>query len=135
MRTANLLIGCSMIAALVLAAPAARAQSATPFADPFAREDAPRFVAAFGPQQVLGLERELEEDFRSLGAFGGKRRIDRFTTSTVERPMPWRFYGRLGLLNFQNDLEDTRSNMRITLRRTGPRLSGRVYIGVHRTFH
>jgi len=70
-----------------------------------------------------------------LSAFAGKRRIDGFTES-VEKPKPWTFYGRLGVLNFQNELEPERSNgMRFTLRRTGPRLTGRVYIGIHRSFH
>ena len=71
-------------------------------------------------------------DLQALDAFGGKRRAEGLRP--VERPEPWTLYGRLGLLNFQNQLDPDSSGMRLTLRRTGPGLGGRIYVGVHRRF-
>ena len=45
-------------------------------------------------------------------------------------------YARLGPLNFRNELEPQSSGgTRFGLGRTGPRLTGRAYIGLHRRFH
>ena len=134
MRVSYTLTACVLTAAVLALMPrVAAAQSRHP--DAFERADAPALMQGFSAAQVRGLDRELEEDLRVLSAFAGKRRIDGFTES-VEKPKPWTFYGRLGVLNFQNELEPERSNgMRFTLRRTGPRLTGRVYIGIHRSFH
>ena len=103
--------------------------------DPFARDDAPVPVLNFGPEQVRNLNLEFEDDIRALNAYGGRRRMDRFVINTWERPTPWMAYGRLGPLNFQNEIESQRSQgLRFSFRRTGPKLGGRVYFGIHRTF-
>jgi len=52
----------------------------------------------------------------------------------LERPEPWTLYGRLGLLNFQNQLATDSSGTQLSLRRTGPGLGGRIYIGIRRRF-
>ena len=82
---------------------------------------------------MRALANENEQQLRSLGAFAGKRAVDQFSNSPL-RPKPWTLYGRVGVLNFQNSLESARGGPDITLRRTGPTLTGRVYIGIHREF-
>jgi hypothetical protein len=78
------------------------------------------------------LNQEHEKDLQALDAFGGKRRADGLRP--LERPESWMLYGRFGLLNFQNQLDPDNSGMRFTLRRTGPGLGGKIYVGIHRRF-
>jgi hypothetical protein len=118
-----------MAALLLLAPRAAGAQT-----NPFDRDDAPALVQNFTGGTVRSLEREFRADFYLLDAFSGKRRIDRFDRAALERPQPWNFYGRLGPLNFQNRLEPRSQGLQFSWRRTGPSLTGRIYIGFHRTF-
>jgi hypothetical protein len=73
-----------------------------------------------------------EMDLQALDAFGGKRRAN--GARAPERAAPWTVYGRLGLVNFQNELEPRSSGMQLTWRRTGPRLGGKFYVGIHRRF-
>jgi hypothetical protein len=61
--------------------------------------------------------------------------VDRFERAELERPQPWKFYGRLGPMHFQNQMDAPTQGMQFSWRRTGPSLGGRVYIGIHRTFH
>jgi hypothetical protein len=102
-------------------------------------------VAGSMPQLALGLSsagvralnEEFDDDLRTLNgfSFGGGRRADQSTVGSFERPKPWMLYGRLGVFNFQDELDPSRSEgARITLKRTGPKLTGRYYIGIHRTF-
>jgi hypothetical protein len=77
-------------------------------------------------------EREHEIDLQALDAFEGKRSAEGFRP--LERPGPWTLYGRLGLLNFKNQLEPEGSGMQYSWRRTGPGLGGRLYVGLHRRF-
>jgi hypothetical protein len=84
--------------------------------------------------QVRRLNREFEDDLKSLDAFGGVRRADRWSHA-LERPRVWTLYGRLGVLSFQNDLEPRdKDGFRFSLRRSGPKLTGKVYVGIHREF-
>lgn len=127
--------GCVIVLALLALAPrSAAAQFAHDSA--FARNDAPAVVTDFGAGQVRSMNDQFDVDFYVLGAFGGTRRLDRFSrSSSVERPMPWKLYGRVGVFNFQNEIEPQYSQgLRFSWRRTGPNLTGRVYIGIHRTF-
>ena len=125
-----------MVAPLVALYPAA---AAAQFAgdNPFARNDAPAIVTDFGAGQGSALNEQFDVDFHILGAFAGTRRLDRFDRSSgVEKPTPWKFYGRVGIFNFQREIEPQYSQgLRFSFRKTGPRLTGRVYIGVHRTFN
>lgn len=124
--------GCALIGALLTLAPrSAAAQFAQD--NPLDRNDAPPIVTDFGAGRARG---EVEADFIVLGAFGGPRRLDRFSRNLArERPKPWTVYGRIGMFNFQNEIEPQYSQgLRLSWRRTGPRLTGRVYIGIHRTF-
>lgn len=98
-----------------------------------AAQQAPPHVLGFSPSVVRALDHEHVMDLQGLDAFSGKRRsTDGFRP--LERPGPWKLYGRLGLLNFQNELEPQSSGMQFTWRRTGPRLGGRIYVGIHRRF-
>ena len=90
-----------------------------------------------GSSILRALEDERLQELRTLEPFrGGKRAIDRFSDQVLQRPQPWTLYGRLGVLNFQNPMEQRgdENGMRFTLRSTGPRLTGRIYIGIHREF-
>ena len=71
----------------------------------------------------------------SLSAFGGRSRMDRYVSPAPEKPRHWMVYGRLGVFNFQDYVDQSRSEgTRFTFRRTGPKLTGRIYIGIHREF-
>jgi hypothetical protein len=125
MRASFKAAGCTIVTVLLALAPrAAGAQS-----NPFDRPDAPSFVTDFS-----GAQRAQEQEFSADFAFTGQRRVDRFDISKLERAQPWKFYGRLGPLNFQNQLEPVPQGLQFSWRRTGPSLGGRLYVGVHRTF-
>jgi hypothetical protein len=86
---------------------------------------------------MRALDEERLQELRALEPFrGGKRAIDRFSDQILHRPKPWTLYGRLGVLNFQNALDTSGDDngMKFTLRRSGPKLTGRIYIGIHREF-
>jgi hypothetical protein len=78
------------------------------------------------------LEREREADLQALDAFARKRSTE--GARSLERPAPWTLYGRLGLVNFQNELDGQGSGTQFSWRRTGPGLTGRIYIGIRRRF-
>lgn len=125
--------GCAILMALLLFAPRDAAAGPPQF-DPFERADAPSLALGLSPDQVRRLDLEFDDDVRALDAFGGKRRVAGLS-KRLERRGVWTFYGRLGVLNFQNRMDPHQANStRFTLRRTGPRLTGRVYIGIHRKF-
>ena len=69
------------------------------------------------------------------GAFSGRKSVDRYERSEIERPQPWQFYGRLGPLNFVNRFDSSDSGVQFRFSRTGPSLTGRIYFGIHRTFN
>ena len=97
----------------------------------------PSLALGMSPSAVRALEDEQRQDLRALDAFrGGKRAIDRFSDQVLQQPKPWMLYGRLGVLNFQNALEpgERESGTKFSLRSTGPRLRGKIYIGIHRQF-
>jgi len=79
--------------------------------------------------------RELDE-LHGVDLFGGKRRFDPFDRSLEQRPQAWTLFGRLGAINYQNQLDrDDGSGGQITLRRSGPSISGaRISFGVWRRF-
>ena len=97
----------------------------------------PSLALDMSSSAVRALEDEHYQDLRALDAFrGGKRAIDRFSDQVLQRPKPWTLYGRLGVLNFQNALEpgEREGGTKFSLRKTGPKLSGKIYIGIHRQF-
>jgi hypothetical protein len=131
MRKAWIGTGGAIIMALIALAP----RSAAAQANPFDRPDAPALVTGFGGGGgARALEQEFQADLYALGAFAGKRRLDRFDSDGHERPQPWTFYGRLGPMHFQNQMEYGSSGTQFSFRRQGPSLGGRVYIGIHKTF-
>ena len=108
-------------------------RSAAAQANPFDRSDAPAAIHNFTGGTVRMLDEEFQADVYILGAFAGKRRLDRFDRGGVEKPQDWTLYGRLGPMHF-NRTEETTQGLHFSFRRQGPRLTGRVYIGIHRTF-
>ena len=127
---------CGIIVMLLALAPRVAAAQFNPGfgSNPFDRADAPALALSLGGGPVRSLERDMQADFYALGAFAGRKSVDRFERAEVERPQPWRFYGRLGPMYFQNRLCSSDSGVQLGFRRTGPSLGGRIYIGIHRTF-
>jgi hypothetical protein len=124
-----------MVAMLAAAPRTAAAQFNAAFgSNPFDRNDAPALVHNFTGGTLRSLEHEFQADLYVLGAFDGRRSVDRFERAELERPQPWKFYGRLGPMHFQNRFEPAAQGLQFSWRRTGPSLGGRVYIGIHRTF-
>jgi hypothetical protein len=119
-------------ALLMFAALDAAAQS---FGEAPTASSMPHLALGLSSSSVRALNEEFEDDLRNLNSYGGGRRADQATTGSFERPKPWTMYGRLGVFNFQNEMDPSRSDgARITLRRSGPKLTGRYYVGIHRTF-
>ena len=77
-------------------------------------------------------DREREMDLQALDAFAKKRSAE--GSRPLERPGPWMLYGRLGVVNFQNQLDAQGHGLEFSWRRTGPGLTGKVYVGIHRRF-
>lgn len=127
---------CSIIVMLfALASREAAAQSNSSFGpNPFDRDNAPASALSFGGGQVRAFERDMQADLYALGAFSGRKSVDRYERAEMERPQPWQFYGRLGPINFLNRFDVSDPGVQLSFRRTGPSLSGRVYIGIHRTW-
>jgi hypothetical protein len=95
----------------------------------------PSLALGLSSASVRALNEEVDDQLRALDAFGGRGRADRFTNGGYERSIPWMLYGRMGVFNFQNEIDPSRSEgARITLRGAGPKLTGRNYIGIHRSF-
>jgi hypothetical protein len=95
----------------------------------------PSIALGLSSAGVRALNDEFDEDLRILNAFGGRSRVDQYNLPQHIKPRHWTFYGRLGVFNFQDYVNQSRSEgMRFTLRRTGPKLTGRIYIGIHREF-
>ena len=96
-----------------------------------------RFEAA--PPLALQLSpfgmRELDE-LHGVDMFGGKRRVDPFERSLEQGPQAWMLFGRLGVINYQNQLDpDGGSGGQFTLKRSGPSIGGtRISFGLRRRF-
>jgi hypothetical protein len=127
---------CGIIAMLFALAPRVAAAQFNPGfgSNPFDRDNAPALALSFGGGSVRSFERDMQADLNALGAFSGRKSVDRFERSEVERPQPWQLYGRLGPMFFQNRLYSSDSGMQFSFRGTGPSLGGRIYIGIHRTY-
>ncbi len=127
---------CGIIAMLLALAPRVAAAQFNPGfgSNPFDRDNAPALALSFGGGAARAFERDMQDDLYALGAFSGRKSVDRYERVEGERPTPWQFYGRLGPINFLNRLDSSDSGVQLSFRRTGPSLSGRIYIGIHRTW-
>jgi len=127
---------CGIIAMLLALAPRVAAAQFSPGSgsNPFDRVDTPALALNFGGGPVRSFERDMQADLYVLGAFAGRKSVDRYERVEAERPQPWQFYGRLGPMYFQNRLYSSDSSMQFSFQRPGPSLSGRIYIGIHRTW-
>jgi hypothetical protein len=127
---------CGIIVMLLALAPRVAAAQFNPGfgSNPFDRDAAPALALSFGGGQVRSLERDMQADLYVLGAFSGRKSVDRYERVEAERPQPWQFYGRLGPMYFQNRLDSSDSGVQFSFRRSGPSLGGRIYIGIHRTW-
>jgi hypothetical protein len=128
---------CGIIAMLLALAPRVAAAQFNPgsSSNPFDRDAAPALALSFGGGSVRSFERDMQADLYALGAFSGRKSVDRYERVEAERPQPWQFYGRLGPMYFQNRLYSSDSGMQFSFRGTGPSLGGRIYIGIHSTFY
>jgi competence protein ComGF len=77
----------------------------------------------------------LDDDLQELSGFA-KRRVERISGSdSLARTEPWTLYGRVGLVNFKNDLDASSGGPHFTWRSTGPGAGGKkFYLGIHRRF-
>jgi hypothetical protein len=117
-----MLLAATLFTALLLTATHALAQ-------------APAHVVRFAAPAEGALVLEADRDLQVFDGYSVKRRI--VSLRDTDRPGPWRLYGRLGLVNFQNELTPHSSGgLLVTWRRTGPGLGSgsRVYIAVQRRF-
>jgi hypothetical protein len=128
---------CGVLTALCLLAPRIAAAQFNPGhgSNPFEmRDNAPAYAMSFGGGPARSFERDMQADLYALDAFAGRQSVDRYQRSEIERPQPWQFYGRLGPLNFVNRLDQNDSGVQFRFNRTGPSLTGRIYLGIHRTW-
>jgi len=92
-------------------------------------ESTPKFARGFS--NPLGIEWDNEPAPNEF-EFAQARRADR-SSRFPERPTPWTMYGRIGVFNFQNELgADQGASTRFSLKRTGPVLTGKVYVGLRK---
>jgi len=99
-----------------------------------AGQAAPSLALGLSPAGINAFNSEL--DLFAFEVFGGGRRLDRLTVSNgIDRAGPWILYGRVYVLNFQNQLTEE-PGWRIGFSRTGPSVSGgaRIYIGIRKRF-
>jgi hypothetical protein len=88
---------------------------------------------AYHPATLAGIDREREFDLQAFDAFRAKRPAAE-DSRALKRPDAWTLYGRLGLMNFQNQLDSSGGATQFSWRRTGPALGGRIYVGIRRSF-
>jgi hypothetical protein len=122
MRTSRKPAGWNIIMGLLALAPGVSGAQSNPAfgSNPFDRYDVPAVVNNFSGGSVRG----LEEGFQA----------DRYDHTERERVQPWKFYGRLGPMYFQNELQRSQG-FQFSFRKQGnPSLGSRAYIGVYRTF-
>src|SRR5882762_7686769 len=127
--------------ALRLAVPGIMASLAVCAGEATAQAYPPQALERFEAAPPLALQlspsgmRELDE-LHGVDLFGGKRRFDPFERSLEQRPQAWTLFGRLGVINYQNQLDrDSGSGGQITLRRSGPSIGGaRISVGIRRRF-
>jgi len=133
MRAAEIAVRFAMASVMALLAACAGEAAAQAYS-PHALE---RFEAA--PPLALQLSpfgmHELDE-LHGVDMFGGKRRVDPFERSLEQRPQAWTLFGRLGVINYQNQLDrDSGSGGEFTLKRSGPGIGGtRISVGIRRRF-
>ncbi|TMH84810.1 MAG: hypothetical protein E6H44_14530 [Betaproteobacteria bacterium] len=92
-------------------------------------EQAPPRVLAHSPSAIRALGHDM--DLQALDTFA-EQRAERL--GPLERSEGWRLYGRLGLLNFQDEPDANGSGIRVSCCRTGPELGSKIYLGIHRRF-
>lgn len=132
MRAAGIAVRVAMAGAMALLAVYAGEAAAQAYPQSLERfEAAPPLALQLSP---AGL-RELDE-LHGVDMFGGKRRIDPFERSLEQRPQAWMLFGRLGVINYQSELDrDGGSGGQITLKRSGPSIGGtRISLGIWRRF-
>lgn len=132
MRAAGIAVRLAMPGVMALLAACAGEAAAQAYPQALERfEAAPPLALQLSPSGL----RELDE-LHGVDMFGGKRRIDPFERSLEQRPQAWRLFGRLGVINYQSELDrDGGSGGQITLKRSGPSIGGtRISFGVWRRF-
>jgi len=92
-------------------------------------ESAPKLARGFSNPPGIEFDNEpAPNEFE----FAQARRVER-SSRFPERRTPWTMYGRIGVFNFQNELgADQDASTRFSLKRTGPALTGKVYVGLRK---
>ena len=97
---------------------------------------APAYALALSPAGLQAFAQEQEMDLMALNAFEKQRnsRIGKKVRAALARPGTWSLYGRVGPMNFTNQLAAGTDGMQYSLRGNSFGLKGRLYIGVHTRF-
>lgn len=85
---------------------------------------------AFGQGvDAAALNAQLRADVESLDAFANSQR-----RSYSTEKLYWTMYGKAGLFGFQNRIGDGQPGRPTFFRRPGPRIGGKVHVGIHVSF-
>jgi hypothetical protein len=95
-------------------------------------EQMPPHLLGFSSSVVYALERERNMDLEAFDVPSRRRGANGFLVPRT--PQMWTLYGGLGFLSFQNKLEHDSGGVQFKLGRSGPRLTGRLYLGIHRRY-
>jgi hypothetical protein len=95
-------------------------------------EQLPPHLLGFSSSLVYALQHEREKDVQGFDTRNGTRGANGFLTP--RSPQMWTLYGGLGFLSFHNRLEHDSGGVRLKLGRSGPRLTGKLYLGIHRRY-
>jgi len=95
-------------------------------------EQVPPHLLGFSSSVVYALEHERQIDLQEFDTRHGKRGANGFLAPRT--PQMWTLYGGVGFLSFHNKLEHDSGGVRLKLGRSGPRLSGKLYLGIHRRY-
>jgi hypothetical protein len=95
-------------------------------------EQVPPHLLGFSSSIVYALEQEREMDLQTFDSRNGKRGANGFLVPRA--PQMWTLYGGLGFLSFHNKLEHDSGGVQFKLGRSGPRLTGKLYLGIHRRY-
>ena len=129
----HLAVACVMAALLFVSEASAQMYRPESFG---AAPAAPSLALGLSGAGSYALESQFDQakDVFAFQVYGGGKRLDNLNISHgIDRPGPWVLYGRFYLLNFQNQLTEE-PGVSIGFKRTGPSISGRIYIGIRKRF-
>lgn len=98
-----------------------------------AAAQAPAQALAFSSSAVHAFALEHQVDLQAINATETKRSAGSQLASPAKLER-WSLFGRLGPLNFTNQLHASSEGAQFSFRKESHGLGGRIYIGLHRRF-